>query len=175
MDLFASLISELGGGPVLDVGCGSGRIAGYLHNRGLEVTGLDLSPTMIELAGREHPGLCFQVGSMTDLQAPAGSFAGLVAWSSLIHLPDDDVPRVLERFHRALRPGGVVLISFFIGDRVHRKAQRYGGHLMDVDVHHRPMERMTTWLQAAGLTVELQATRDPASAVPGGIVTARRA
>jgi SAM-dependent methyltransferase len=175
LDLFANLVHELGGGPVLDVGCGFGRIAGYLDARGLEVAGLDLSPAMIKLAKREHPGLSFEVGSMTDMQAPAGSHAGLVAWSSLIHLPDNDVPPVLKRVHRTLRPCGVVLISFFIGDRVHHKTQGYGGHPMDVDVHHRPMDRMTSWLETAGLTVELQAIREPASAVPGGIVLARRA
>lgn len=46
-DLFAELA---GGRPVLDVGCGPGRTTGLLAARGLKVTGIDLSPGMIEVA-----------------------------------------------------------------------------------------------------------------------------
>jgi SAM-dependent methyltransferase len=170
--LFTELVHAQGGGPVADLGCGSGRLTTYLHDLGVDAMGIDLSPAMIDLARQEHPGLRFEVGSMTDLDLPDRSLAGVLAWSSLIHVPDADVPRVLGHVQRVLRPGGVVLISFFIGDRTHHKTQGYGGHPMDLHVHHRSVEHVAGWLSDAGLTVELQMVRAPAAAVPGGVIIA---
>jgi hypothetical protein len=59
---------------------------------------------MIDVARRDHPGLRFEVGSMTELELADGSVAGLP--TSLIHVPDDAVPTVFGHFRRALRPGG---------------------------------------------------------------------
>ena len=60
----------------------------------MDAFGIDLSPGMIEVARREHPGLRFDVGSMTDLALADASVAGLVAWYSLIHVPDDEISPV---------------------------------------------------------------------------------
>ena len=49
---------------------------------------------MIDIARREHPGLRFEVGSMTELPLADASVAGLVAFWSLIHVPDHVVPGV---------------------------------------------------------------------------------
>jgi len=174
LGLFSELVHAQGGGSVADLGCGSGRLTAYLHDLGVDAMGIDLSPVMIDLARQEHPELRFEVGSMTDLDLPDGSLTGALVWSSLIHVPDADIPDVFGHVRRVLRPGGVVLISFFIGDQTHRKTQGYGGHPMDVDVHHRPVERVAGWLADARLTVELQLVRDPAAAVPGGVIIARR-
>lgn len=52
------------------------------------------------MARRDHPGLRFEVGSMTDLDLPAASVAGLLAWQSLIHIPDGELPTVFGHFRR---------------------------------------------------------------------------
>ena len=67
--LFVELVRDAGG-PVADLGCGPGRLTGHLRGLGIEAFGVDLSPVMIEVARREHPGLRFDVGSMTDLGLP---------------------------------------------------------------------------------------------------------
>jgi SAM-dependent methyltransferase len=59
--LFAELARARGNGPVADVGCGPGRITGYLHGIGLDAFGVDLSAAMIDVARRDHPGLWFEV------------------------------------------------------------------------------------------------------------------
>src|SRR5437762_5401465 len=110
--LFAELVRAQGNGPVADVGCGPGRITAYLHGIGLDAFGVDLSPAMIEVARRDHPGLRFEVGSMTDLELADGSLAGLLSWFSLIHVPDDAVPTVLAEFFRVLRPSAALLLGF---------------------------------------------------------------
>jgi SAM-dependent methyltransferase len=80
--LFAELVHGAGGGPVLDVGCGTGYVTGYLHDAGVAAFGIDLSPEMIAIARRDHPDLRFKVGTMTDLDLADDSLAGVVAfWS----------------------------------------------------------------------------------------------
>jgi SAM-dependent methyltransferase len=98
-----------------------------LHELGVDAFGIDLSPGMVDVARRDHPGLRFEVGSMTDLDLPAASVAGLLAWQSLIHIPDDEVPTVFGHFHRALRPGGPLQLLFHVGDESRLKTQGYGG------------------------------------------------
>jgi SAM-dependent methyltransferase len=60
--LFVELLRAEGGGPVADVGCGPGHVTAHLHDSGLDAFGIDLSPVMIDIARREHPGLRFEVG-----------------------------------------------------------------------------------------------------------------
>ena len=56
-------------GRVLELGCGAGRITGYLGARGGDVLGVDISPTMIDYCRRRYPELEFQVGDLADLSA----------------------------------------------------------------------------------------------------------
>jgi len=171
--LFAELVRDTGG-PVADLGCGPGRLTAHLRDRGVDAFGVDLSPAMIDIARREHPGLRFDVGSMTDLHLPDASVGGVLAWFSLIHVPDDEVPAVLGHVRRVLRPGGVALLGFFVGDERRTKTEGYGGHPMNVQVHWRPLPRVAGWLRAAGLGVEAEIVMDPGAEVPGGVLIARR-
>jgi SAM-dependent methyltransferase len=171
VDLFAQFV---GGGVVADVGCGSGRITDYLRGLGVDALGIDLSPAMVEVARREHPGVRFEVGSMTELDLPDASLAGLVAWYSLIHVPDDEIGLVFGHFRRVLRAGGPLLVGFHVGDESQLKTQGYGGHPMNVYVHLRQPERVAGWLEEAGFTVEAQMTLSSAESKQGGILFARR-
>jgi ubiquinone/menaquinone biosynthesis C-methylase UbiE len=126
LTLFRDLVQAAGGGRVADVGCGPGRIAAYLGELGLDVSGIDLSPEMISIARRDHPSLRFEVGSMTELDLPDASMAGLVAWYSLIHVPDDEIGSVFTHFRRVLRPGGLLLLGFHVGDESRLLTQGYG-------------------------------------------------
>ncbi|WP_406507706.1 class I SAM-dependent DNA methyltransferase [Streptomyces sp. NBC_00212] len=172
--LFSELVRATGGGPVADVGCGPGRITAHLRGLGMDAFGIDLSPAMVETARREHPGLRFEVGSMTDLELADASVAGLVAWYSLIHIPDEEVGPVLAHFQRVVRPGGLVLLSFHVGDESRLKTQGYGGHAMKVHVHRRQPAQVSAWLDGAGFTVEAQMTLSSAESPLGGILFARR-
>ena len=62
LGLFAELVLAAGGGPVADLGCGPGRVTAHLARLGLDAFGIDLSPGMVEVARRDHPGLRFAVG-----------------------------------------------------------------------------------------------------------------
>jgi SAM-dependent methyltransferase len=172
--LFAELVDAAGGGPVVDVGCGPGRITAHLHALGVEAFGVDLSPGMIEVARRDHPALRFEVDSMTDLHLADASVGGLVAWYSLIHVPDDEVGPVFAHFRRVLRPGGPLLVSFHVGDGSRLKTEGYGGHPMRVHVHRRRPDVVAAWLREAGFAVEARMTLSSAESPLGGILVARR-
>src|SRR3954471_2066649 len=98
--LFADLVHGAGGGPVADVGCGPGYVTGHLHDAGVDVFGIDLSPEMIAIARRDHPDLPFEVGTMTGLDLADASVAGIVAFWSVIHVPDHAMPDVFDQFRR---------------------------------------------------------------------------
>lgn len=101
---FAELVRDNGGGPLADVGCGTGRVTGFLHGLGADVFGIDLSPGMLAAARRDHPELRFEEGSMLALDLPDGGLGGLLAWYSTIHVPDGQLPGVLAEFFRVLAP-----------------------------------------------------------------------
>ncbi|MFE3028969.1 class I SAM-dependent methyltransferase [Nocardia tengchongensis] len=171
---FADIVRAQGGGLVADVGCGAGRITAHLRRLDVDAFGIDLSPRMIDVARRDHPGLRFEVGSMTNLALAEASIAGLVAWYSLIHVPDDELGSVFDHFRRVLRPGGPLLIGFHVGDDSQVKTQGYGGHPMHLHVHRRQHSRMRAWLDDAGFTVEADRTVTSAESPLGGIILARR-
>lgn len=172
--LFAETVRTAGGGPVADVGCGPGHVTAHLRDLGVDAFGIDLSPAMIEVARRDHPGLRFEVGSMTDLDLADASAGALLAFWSLVHVPDGAVPAVFTEFRRVLRPGAPVMLGFHMGEGSRLKTQGYGGHPMKVHVHRRSPDRVTTWLHDAGFTVQAQWLLDLDESLPGAILFARR-
>ncbi|MGW2113455.1 class I SAM-dependent methyltransferase [Streptomyces sp. NPDC001948] len=172
--LFADMVHAAGGGPVADVGCGPGHVTAHLQGLAVDAFGIDLSPGMIDVARSDHPDLRFEVGTMTDLPLADASVTALLAFWSLIHIPDDEIPAVLGHFRRVVRPGGPLLIGFHVGDESRLKTQGYGGHPMNVYVHRRQPARMTDWLRDAGFTVEAQWLLDLDESRPGALLFARR-
>ncbi|MEU5873501.1 class I SAM-dependent methyltransferase [Glycomyces sp. NPDC047369] len=122
IDAFAERVQEAGAGPVADIGCGPGHITGYLHALGLGVQGIDLSPEMVALARREHPGIAFSLGDMSALDLPDAALGGVLSRASIIHTPPERIGPVFAEFHRVLAPGGLLSISFQASDRSDRLA-----------------------------------------------------
>ncbi|MEV4619404.1 methyltransferase domain-containing protein [Asanoa sp. NPDC049573] len=150
---FAGLVRAAGGGPVLDVGCGPGHVTAHLHALGVDASGVDLSPGMVDVARRDHPHLTFTVGSMTALDVADSSVTGLLAFWSLVHVPDGALPTVFAEFRRVLRPGGPLLVGFHVGTGSRLKTEGYGGHPMKVYVHRRRPDQVADRLRGAGFTV----------------------
>jgi SAM-dependent methyltransferase len=171
--LFAELVHGAGAGPVADIGCGPGYVTAYLHDAGVDAFGIDLSPEMIAIARRDHPDLRFDVGTMTDLDVADDSLAGIVAFWSVIHVPDHAMPGVLEQFRRVLRPQGLLLVGFHVGDETRHTSVGYTGRAVDVDSHHRRPGTVMGWLRDAGFTMEAELVIGPDEAVPGAVVFAR--
>ncbi|MDB4793008.1 class I SAM-dependent methyltransferase [bacterium] len=97
-------------GDILDAGCGSGRDSKAFMNRGFHVTSIDASSKMVEattlLTGQEAMQVTFQTLSLTE------NFDGIWACASLLHVPMKQLPNVLKRLAKALRPSGTIYASF---------------------------------------------------------------
>ena len=157
---FAELVAAGAPGPVADIGCGPGHITQRLWSLGLEAFGIDLSPGMLAVARERHPELRFEQGSMTALDLSDDALAGVVAWYSVIHIPPPARPGVLAEFARVLRPGGLIMLAFQVGDEVRRLTHRYGREIT-LDSHRLPPKAVETELVQTGFEVVATLRRGP--------------
>lgn len=161
---FAALVGARG--QVLDVGSGPGRVTAFLSDLGLDCTGVDLSPVMVSIARAAFPSLIFEVGSITDLGVPDASLDGLLAWYSLIHIPPRHRQAVLAEVHRALRPGGHLLLAFQVGEDIKHVVAPDGrlsadGAPVALGFHRLSPDEITRELTAAGFTMIFMTVRQP--------------
>ena len=158
LDRFAASVREVG--PACDLGCGPGHVARYLHERGVQVCGVDLSPVMVEQARQLTPGVEFRQGNMLALDAADEAWAGIAAFYSLIHIPRGDMAKALGELHRVLRPGGLLLLAFHIGNET-LHLDEWWGHQVCVDFYFFQPAEMAGSLRAAGFEIEEIVERDP--------------
>lgn len=103
------LLSELeAGASVLDACCGAGHLAAALAERSLSVTGIDLSPAMIDLARRNAPTATFREVDIREVGPSLGTFSAAVSmYDSLNHLLGlEDLSRAFDGIRSCLTPGG---------------------------------------------------------------------
>jgi len=156
--LLACLVEQVGGlGIIADIGCGPGHVAAYVHELGARVVGVDLSPEMVAIARQRSPAIR---GSMLALAAPDASWGGIVALNSIIHLPPEERPQALAEFHRVLRPGGLLVLAFHIGDE-QRHVDEWWGQEVSLDTWFLQPREIESLLREAGFTVEMSLVRQP--------------
>jgi len=156
LDRFAESVE----GRVCDLGCGPGQVARYLQGRGVEVCGIDLSPGMVEQARRLNPGIEFTPGNLLSLEVADEAWGGVAAFYSIIHLPRAEVVLALREVRRVLRPGGVLLLAFHIGEEtVH--LDEWWGERVAVDFTFFRPDEMEGYLTAAGFEIEEVIERAP--------------
>jgi len=152
VDAFAEAVMA-GDARVLDAGCGTGRMSRYLADRGCRVEGIDLSPSMVAMARRDHPDLVFTVGSLSGLPYRGDQFAGVMLWYSIIHTPPAGQARIFAEVARVLRPTGHVLVGFQSGEgaRDVSAAYRRFGHDIQLERHLYTADQVASQMEAAGL------------------------
>jgi SAM-dependent methyltransferase len=98
---------------VLEVGCGAGRMLGYLLALGGEVQGVDVSPRMVEYCRRRYPEAAVLLGDMTSLpDAIGGGLDAIFAAFNVIDVLDDEARRAfLSEMRARLSPGGLLVFS----------------------------------------------------------------
>jgi ubiquinone/menaquinone biosynthesis C-methylase UbiE len=102
-------------GKVYDLGCGPGHIAAYLKKNGVDIKGIDISEGMICQAQMIHDDIEFVVGDMFNLNIVDNQLAGVVAFYSIVNIPQENLFEVFKEINRVIKPGGNLLISFHIG------------------------------------------------------------
>jgi SAM-dependent methyltransferase len=105
-------IGKLGkGAGVLDLGCGPGRpVALHMVERGLSVTGVDSSPTMISFCRDRLPDQEWIIADMRQL-ALGRRFDGILAWDSFFHLAHEDQRRMFTIFADHASVGAVLMFN----------------------------------------------------------------
>jgi SAM-dependent methyltransferase len=149
-----------GQGTVVDLGCGPGHVAKYLHDQGVEVFGIDLSPGMIQCATELCPGINFFVGDMRRLECTDGQFAGIVAFYSIVHFDSSELEPVFAECHRVLANGGFMLIAFHAGDEVVH-ADDLWEQPVSLDFRFHQPSQVIHLLRNAGFVVAETSERDP--------------
>ena len=158
IDDFCARLLAVPGPKVIDAGCGAGRLSAYLSNAGLDVIGVDLSPGMVRVARRSHPGLVFEVGQLTDLPAADAAADGILAWYSIIHSAPAELPAIAREFWRVLRPGGLALIAFQAGSG-HRALERAYGHDVELRAELHSPDDIVLRFTEQGFVLEAQLVR----------------
>jgi SAM-dependent methyltransferase len=171
-ELLGRFASEVRGrGEVYDLGCGPGQTTAFLHGLGTSVCGLDLSAELLREARQRHPGVRFEPGDMLALPCADASLAGVVAFYAIVHLSPAGLRRALAEMHRVLRPGGLLLLAFHVGEgSVH--VEEFLGRPVALDFLLFTPQSVTDELARAGFVAVETIERDP---YPGVEYPSRRA
>lgn len=141
------------GGPVVEVGCGPGHVTAHLAAAGADARGLDLTPQMIEQARRLHPGVRFDVGDLRRLIRPenAPGWRAVLAWYSLIHLAESELPAALMALLRPIEAGGLLVLAMQAGDEVTRITSWLDDEVPPLDFVRNDPTMIVALIEAAGL------------------------
>jgi len=112
LDDFISYLPE--GAEIMDLGCGSGRDSLYFMEKGFDVTAVDGSSELSELAAI-HIGQDVLTMKFKDLDF-SNVFDGIWANASLFHITHNEFSEVLSKIHQSLKKDGILFMSFKYGD-----------------------------------------------------------
>jgi SAM-dependent methyltransferase len=158
LDRFAQ---SLGGrGRVVELGCGPAHVAAYLSQRGVDVSGLDLSPQMVVEAKRLFPDVEVIVGDMLALPFADASLAGLVSFYSIIHFDDDQLVTAFTEMARVLIDDGLLALAFHVGDEVVHRDQWWEMPVV-LDARFLPTAHVTNMLVRTELEPDSVEERNP--------------
>lgn len=109
LDAFLALLPSAP--TLLDLGCGFGAPIGtYLMAHGGDLTGVDASPDLIEVAEKNLPDATWCVGDMRGLDLDR-TFDGILAWHSMFHLTPEDQRGVFAVFQRHAAAGTALMFT----------------------------------------------------------------
>ncbi|MGH9183467.1 MAG: class I SAM-dependent methyltransferase [Acidimicrobiales bacterium] len=116
-----AIVSLARGGPVLELGVGTGRLALPLVARGVEVHGVDASPAMVARLSAKPGGDAVRavIGDFAEVPAavPDGFAVVVVAYNTLFNLTSAQAQRrCFATVARRLRPGGAFVVEAFVPD-----------------------------------------------------------
>ena len=121
---------EMGGLHFAEMGCGAGPNLVWLAEKGIRVSGVDISPTALDLCRRNLTGRGLEdrigeliEGSVTDVAMPDESLDGALESCVFQHLPKEDRVAAFREVDRLIKPGGV-----FVGHMLERQHTVFQGH-----------------------------------------------
>ena len=113
--IFLAKIDE--NSSLIDLGCGRGHHVNYYNEKGIDTTGLDISPSMIKLAKQEYPECNFKVGDMLDSSNfQYGTSSHIICLYFTIYSIEDKV-KFFKNCYDWLKPGGKLIIHLVNRDK----------------------------------------------------------
>ena len=96
----------------VDLACGTGSVTAILVEKGLQVTGVDLSEEMLTVASQKAPGAWFICQPLQELKLPRAVDMAVCALDSLDYITDPkDCEEAIRRIYKALNPGGIFIFD----------------------------------------------------------------
>jgi SAM-dependent methyltransferase len=141
-----------GTGVVCDMGCGPGEVAAFLHNLGSNVIGIDISEGMIRKAKELNPGIPFQRDDMSKLSLKENELAGIAAFYAIVHFTLEELGQAFKELHRVLKTGGLLLISFHIGNGI-KHLDEFLGKQVSIDFTFFEPDEVLKQLQKSNFTI----------------------
>ncbi|MGL4737582.1 MAG: MerR family transcriptional regulator [Cellulosilyticaceae bacterium] len=115
--------SSVEGMPILDIGVGTGNLAKRLYDLGYDITGVDQSRAMLEVAKSKNPSLKVRLGEFMKLPFENKSFDAIVSTYAFHHLDETEKEVALEEMIRVTTDDGIIVIGdlMFESDAARRK------------------------------------------------------
>jgi SAM-dependent methyltransferase len=152
------------GARVLDLGCGTGvPTARQLVDGGCEVTGVDISPVMLDQARRNVPEATFLQRDIVDAAATEDRFDAVVAFFSLLMLPRERIVEAIKDLHEVITSGGWLAIGMVEADFDDVPVPFLGAPLR---VSGWPRDQLRQVVTDAGFAVEMEDVRSYAPPIP---------
>ena len=103
------LLNAARGTKVIDVACGTGNYTEQLHRRGLEVTGVDISREMLDVAGQKSGAVTWAQADVAQLPFADGTYGGATCVLGVHHFAN--LPKAFEQVYRVLSRGRFVIFT----------------------------------------------------------------
>lgn len=160
--LLKSFIDEnINKGKLIDLGCGPGQTTKFIADQELtDVTGMDISEEMIQVATEINPHLHFETGDILNMKYKDQTFGSAIAFYSIVHFDYDQLKTAFKEIKRILITEGHFLFSFHVGDDIIHMDD-FLEHTVNIDFHFFEFEKIIEILTAAGFKIIDAIERQP--------------
>ena len=148
-------------GKLIDLGCGPGQTTKYLVDCGVtNITGADISPSMIDVAKSNNPDIHFETADILKLKYSNAAFGSAVAFYAIVHFDYGQLQTAFEEIKRVLAGGGEFLFSFHVGDNIVHLDSLLD-HEVNIDFHFFETDKVLSLLTEAGFAIVDAIERQP--------------
>ncbi len=110
-------------GPVLEAGCGAGRVLRHYHDQGSAIIGLDFIASVLAAIHREDAAIPLAAGDITSLPFPDETFSAVLAFG-LYHGLEHGLEEAMADTRRVMKPGGLLCASMRLDNLQNRMTDR---------------------------------------------------
>lgn len=146
---------------VLDLGCGPGQESMRLSAEGVRVTGIDYSAESIKIAKEKNATIDFRLMSYDDIDESLGKFDGIFSCSSIIHLNETDLQKLLRNICNILKQDGVFLVIYRVGQGVITQLHTINGETVERTIVQYTKENLIDMFREEGYSFVQDGYLDP--------------